>query len=338
MSRRNKQHSPTGSTFRLGSAKTTEGYETRDQYYAREKREAEDRKSAGLRQSQDELRAELRANEDQVRRWFSQPIDKLVDRDPCLAPTDHIGNYEQQVGDRDDAEAAATFQKFGEKLDTLNVTLDESAWARVGRFIAMLTYRRGIAITLDNFSQALERMSELQLFAPGEVVGEIPHTPVPKSSSGMREQWELAHPGQSWEKHQAKSRDERFESIPTLTREGQAKALKIVGDQWGSEVQAFYGQWAEQMQNDYQVNVVTEPICRFVGEYFNKWNLNPLRHASYNKARIAAARLGMFGSRPYQDFMTGDEINAEMIDSANLNDRQVRNDFVRNIRILQQGR
>ena len=118
---------------------------------------------------------------------------------------------------------------------------------------------------------------------------------------------------------------ESIDGLSTESREGRAECLRIVGGHWGAEVRNFYALWAESMRVNWGVDVMTEEMARRVGDYFVKFNLNPLRHQSYDNFRLAANRNGWLpGDR---DYRTEREKLDALMETANLNDRDVRRDI-----------
>ena len=78
------------------------------------------------------------------------------------------------------------------------------------------------------------------------------------------------------------------------------------------------------MKTCWGLDVMTEDMARRVGAYFVKWNLSPLRHASYDQARRAFSRQGFFGEG---DYRTESEKLSDLIGDADLSNRDVRKDI-----------
>jgi hypothetical protein len=119
-----------------------------------------------------------------------------------------------------------------------------------------------------------------------------------------------------------------IDGLSTEHREQNREIQRIVGLNWSSDVQEFYMQWADSMMKSWQFDVMTESMARRVGEYQTRWNLSPLRAATYNQIRRAFSNLGYFiGPDGPRDLRLPEEILADQMENFDLSNRDVKRDI-----------
>ncbi len=79
------------------------------------------------------------------------------------------------------------------------------------------------------------------------------------------------------------------------------------------------------MRENWGVDVLDEVFAKKVGAFFVKFNLNPLRHASYNAFRLAANRNGWLPGD--KDYRTETEKLSDLIEINDLSSRDVRREI-----------
>ena len=247
----------------------------------------------------------------EVRTFWAQPLTSMK-RDDVVTDSPTLAGFTMRTSRQLSAEEAAFIRdQFYGGLADRNVNLSKDGIERLDRFFGTQVGTGGIEISQENWEACLRRMLTLSIFAQGEVSGpgvvEFETKPGPKPA-----QSEAPAPAPS------------IDGLSTEHREQRQECLKIVGAQWGNEVQNFYGQWAASMKTCWGLDVMTEDMARRVGAYFVRWNLSPLRHASYDQARRAFSKQGLLGDG---DYRTESEKLSDLIEDADLSNRDVRADL-----------
>jgi hypothetical protein len=172
------------------------------------------------------------------------------------------------------------------------------------------------AITPEFLHACLVRLGELGCFNAGEIVkGEIPKRQLQPQSQP-----------QETEAQWRQRLESGFEKVSAESREGRAACMKIISATYGREVANIFHLWNEQMERDYHVSVLTEKITRFAGDWFLRWNKNPLNPKHYDELRCVLSKLHMLGSL---DCRTRDEKLRDALETADLHDRDVRQEIAR---------
>lgn len=326
MSKRRKQpHSPYLGSVALTPVKIASGYETRDEFFAREAREEQERREAPFKKVRDEYVSILREAHSRVKKFFSLPLSEMDTFSVSASPIDPVGDYPQR-GDDDtpDSERAAFYQVY-EQLKAVNCELSEDAWVRLGKYAASLGFHRGVALTPETLLQMLQRLHyELECFSPSEISGEVPKPNRP----------EVQAPPQETEQQRRARIESGLEQVSVETREGRRHCIEILDSLWGEDVRNMYTEFAEFMEKIYHVDVMQDRVARYFGEWCDRWNRNPLDPTgkTHNDFRRALDKTGWFAL----SLLTPEEKLAASIENSDLSDRTVRANIARRTRELAQ--
>ncbi len=150
-------------------------YETISQQIAREEREEQARREAPIRKLESEYSQGLRENRENVRSFFSLPIEQLNNARPSAVPVDFgIGNF-PETAERMSVEEYRNLQlEFWQTLKARTCDLTESGWIRLNIYVGTLNRERKFAVTLDVMEASFQRLLDLGCFNDGEIKGTIP--------------------------------------------------------------------------------------------------------------------------------------------------------------------
>jgi hypothetical protein len=307
--------SPTGSNIPTGAKMQSSGYDP--DLWNTLKREEQAAKEAPMRKALGDLNSALQENAKNVAAFFSLSPDALLSRSIPESATDFgIGEFPlatEVVLNPDAADRNDMFLQFAESLDARGNGLTHDGVVRLSRYVKMLEGYRKFALSLELLEAAFVRLTELKCWGADEVSGELPKRVAPQQELSQETE------------RQKRQRVERqgIEDISTETRETREQCLKFIGEMWNYDVECMYRQWAEQMERDWHVDVLTPKITKFAGDWFQRYNKNPLDKTGtpYNELRVVLSNLGMLGCF---DCRTKDEKLAAGIENSNLDDRSVR--------------
>jgi hypothetical protein len=194
-------------------------------------------------------------------------------------------------------EFEARIKAFVEGLPK-SVTFDSDVAKRKFELYAWVAARQGTVIDNSTLQAMLERCESLGIGVT---------LPRPKS-----EQPVMPEP----------SATPTWDAVSTLSterREERKKVLVAVGEDFTSEVAAFFGLWLDQLSRDYGYTMpaaVTKKALAFITER----NLNPLRHETYNLARRTFTKCGWMPA----GMLTERERLDDLIESSDVHDRGTR--------------
>ncbi len=145
-------------------AKKAEGYETRAEFYAREKAEAEARAMAPIRKLEAEFRAECADITRRVKAFYSLDLEEMKSYSRKDAPVDYIrpegGDFEARTGPRDGRNEAEAYWKFRNDLNEQHGTqLTDEGWIRLGTWVGALI-ESGVAPSPAVWEALTRRMRE----------------------------------------------------------------------------------------------------------------------------------------------------------------------------------
>lgn len=127
-----------------------------------------------------------------------------------------------------------------------------------------------------------------------------------------------------------------LENVSSETREGRAACLAIIGSEYGRDVEKMYRHWAADVAEKWHgLDVLTPKITKFAGDWFLRWNKNPLTPKNYDELRRVLNRLGYLGPN---DYRTQEEKLSEIVENASLDDRDFRKALAQQTREIVEGK
>jgi hypothetical protein len=260
----------------------------------------------------------LREYHARLKKFWSQSVAELNEFEWRHMLVDPLGDYATETDRNTDADRVV-FDEFYHFLTAQSITLTNETWLKFFKFVACLVRERNIKISKETLLAILQRCKyELQIFKDGDVIGEIPKPAQPV---------QLSKP-QPTEKQLRELIESGFDKIPD-TREGRKAAMQIIGSLYGYDVAGIYRSWAEQMERDWHVDVITPKITKFAGEFFMRHNLNPLTPKNYDLLRRVLSKQGLLSPL---DYRTKEEKLADALEESDLDSRDVRQAFARHTR------
>jgi hypothetical protein len=106
-------------------------------------------------------------------------------------------------------------------------------------------------------------------------------------------------------------------------REQKKQIVRALGEDFTSEVAAFFGLWRDQLRRDYSYEM-PEAIIKRALQYVTDNNLQPLRHETWNIVRRVFTRNGWMLKADGSMILTEREKLSDLCDRSDLNDREVR--------------
>ena len=310
------------------------GYQTRKEFLEQEEQEQariaaseERRRTAPLREAEQELREAAREASARIAMYWKIPIAEIQMNPVSITRVDIAGDYE--IGPRDEPAENAAWKEFQENLKSFGCTLSDAGLLRLSHYLVSLNYHRGISLTsVSNFATALERLVSLNVFQPGELTG-YQQTP-----TKTVEQPVTQPPAEQ-------TLDELLETTSSETREGRAKIRDAVqraavhGEYhatWSAFEASLYANFSPTPENVAQGHkgFVMTPIQKqtFYDTMLRR-GMNFHRPKDYDTVRVALCKSGDLPALLYPQERL--EIEMEM---SNLNDREVRRQFAQRSREL----
>jgi hypothetical protein len=311
MARKKKLSLNDWSRIPVQPAKSAEGYETREQFYAREEREARERAEAPIRRIVTETQAKLSA----ALAEHSAKIAKFWRNISVESLEDYIRHGDALIDDLGLPTTETPFSmsafearviEFVESLPALGVTFNSDAARRKFVLYAFTQADQGTAIDTSSLTAMLERcmtVNHTGIFKDGEVTGELVKA--------------VAQPAEP-----EKSSVSTWDAVSTLSterREERKKVLAAVGEDFTSEVAAFFGLWLDQLQRDYAYAMPSDVVKKALA-FVTERNLNPLRHETYNIVRRTFTKCGWMPA----GMLTERERLDDLIESSDVHDRDTR--------------
>jgi hypothetical protein len=289
------------------------GWKSRKEHYA----EMAAEEQAAAAREQERLMAPVRAVEKQfrdesskqsakVKSFFSKSLSVINDNIEN-APVDFIDYPE---GPRDPQAESAAGKEFEQNLESSGCTLTEAGWIRLGHYIGSLRGQRGVSFaSATSWVTALDRLFSLGCFAAGELAGY-------ESVAARRETPKPA----------VKPSVPTWETVRELNPENREQKKLIeraLGEDFTTEVAAFFGLWQDQLRRDYNY-VMPDDVIKRALAYVTSANLNPLRHETWNIVRRLFTKNGWMLTPDGQKMLTPREALSELCETQNISDRETR--------------
>jgi hypothetical protein len=280
----------------------SDGRPSLKKFQAEEAKRTQEKLTVRLRAIEEPLKQEAREITREVKAFFSLDLKEMAGFPITAAPTDY-GDFQTRSGPRDELKEGAIYRMFKSGLASRGCLLTMDGWNRIGSYVSALA-EHGADVRLDTWQKSLDRLVSLGCFHSGEITG---YQPPAKQVTQPIEQ---------------RSAKPSLENLSTENREQRAQCLRIVSQEWGQEVRDFYTRWADSMKTNWNVDVLDETFARRVGDYFVKFNKDPLRHKSYDEFRLIANRNGWLPGDG--DYRTDSEKLSDLIEINDTTDRDVR--------------
>jgi hypothetical protein len=170
------------------------GHQTREDFYREDKIEQERKDPVTRAQKKlDEVNTRLATLvNDQVRRFWSRPIDDLIEalNNEGLASVGAVDEFGLPEGDVDTNTAGATTVKFIKGLPARGYTLSSDGQLRFMNFVVTQVLSTKVAVTDDTLHAMLTRLVDFGCFGPGEITVPTPEPEAPKPVLTERQQVE----------------------------------------------------------------------------------------------------------------------------------------------------
>lgn len=298
--------------------------ENLSQYRARFAREAQEKAEQPVKDALNQMNVVLRENAKNVAAFFSQSADALLSRSiPNTAIDMGIGDFPLADALLVEADRKELMYEFANALEARGIGFSQSGVVRFARYLRMLTDMRGFALTQELMDAALLRLTELNCWAEGDTTGELP-----------KRQAQV----QPKQPTQAELDDQRLDQVSTLSRSGEREIKAILDRQWSGQVQAMALDWIhnnlEKVWGVPSEHMLQPKMLKWVGQFFEVNNLNPLRPQSYDLARVAADKQGLLG--PGTHLLASEKLS-QAIENSSLDDFEVRRNINRRTREIQEA-
>ena len=272
---------------------------------------AERRRTAPLREAEQELREAAREASARIAMYWKIPIEEIQMNPVSITRVDIAGDYE--IGPRDELAENAAWKEFQENLKSSGCTLSDAGLLRLSHYLSSLNYHRGISLTsVSNFATALERLVLLDVFQPGELTG-YKQTPTKTVEQPQR--------------HRRVDPLSEIESLNLDSREGNRRAKEIAtNDFFSRQVAPIASQWREWLIATFNY-VPTDEVQKAAGQWFlNNPTENPLRGEAWTSLRLNLVKKGVMP----QSCLTREEILNQTIEQSS--DRSDSYEVRRNLR------
>jgi|HubBroStandDraft_1064217.scaffolds.fasta_scaffold38230_2 hypothetical protein len=295
------------------------GFQTRKEFYneqeqiaAREQAAAEERLMAPVRAAEHDMQTAAREHSGRIARFWQNPLPLVAECGIELAPNELAGDYPLQEGPRDKKAEIAAYEKCKSDLASRGCIISQEGWNRVGGYLEALQYHRNVSLSaVESWTLAIERLFHLSCFADGEISGYDNAVAARKAKKQPRVETSATP---TWS---------AVQDLNPENREQKRLIERALGEDFTSEVAAFFGLWLDQLYRDYQY-YMPEPIIKRALAYVTSANLNPLRHETWNIVRRNFTKNGWMRKADGSLMMTEREKLSDFCDTADLNDREVR--------------
>jgi hypothetical protein len=287
------------------------GWESRQEFYAREAAEQREAAVAPLKKIVAETEAKLSAalaehSAKIAKFWRNVSVESLEDYiRHGDAVIDELGLPTRETP-FSMTEFEARITAFVASLPTLGVTFNSDVARRKFVLYAFTQADQGIVIDTASLSTMLERcmtVNRTGIFKDGEVTGTLakPVVQQPTEEPSATPTWEAVS------------------TLSTERREERKKVLAAVGEDFTSEIAAFFGLWLDQLQRDYGYAMPSDVIKKALA-FITERNLNPLRHETYNIVRRTFTKCNWMPA----GMLTERERLDDLIESSDVHDRDTR--------------
>jgi hypothetical protein len=291
------------------------GFQTRAEFYkeqeqiaAREKAAAEERLMAPVRALQQQITEAAAESSKRVQKFWQLPLASIAEYGLEFAPADMFGDFPLQEGTRDKQAQIAAHEKCKSDLESRGCIISPEGWNRVGGYLEALQYHRNVSLSaVESWTLAIERLSHLSCFADGEISGYDNAVAARKAK-----QQPTVEP----------SATPTWDAVSTLSterRDDRKKIFTAVGEDFTSEIAAFFGLWLDQLQRDYGYSMPSDVVKKALA-FVTERNLNPLRHETWNIVRRTFTKCGWMPA----GMLTERERLDDLIESSDVHDRETR--------------
>jgi hypothetical protein len=260
-------------TSLVGESQPRYGLKKFTEQYNREQAEAAQRP---IRKLEQEFNQGLRENQENVRRFFSRPLEQLNQLSLSAVPVDLVGDYPTTSESITREQYAKVQLEFWETLNARSIRLSEDGWIRLNIYVGTIARERGFAVTSALLEASFQRLFDLGCFAEDEVTGyQAPPKPAPAPAPQPKPSIDGLRGGH---------------------REERKQILEIVGDQWGDEFANMFYAWTQSLREKWGYVFPVDELGMKAARYIQKWNLSPFSHATYDQIRRAFSKLAYFTS------------------------------------------
>jgi hypothetical protein len=266
-------------------------------------------KESEEKRRQYEAEAPVRERSRRLTLYWRQALSEISINGVDMTPVDNVGEY--AYGTSNDQAVRAAYREFAASLKSQGCSLSPDGWKRLGSYLASLEYHRQVSrANVANWTTALDRCIELNIFADGEITGYRQ----PTIAIEQPRQPELT---------QATKRKEdplvELESLSLETREGSRRGREIVAGLVGDEERAAWQQF--QIRTLQEIGRELTPPELLV--IFNAMKHRGLDFRNPKHLRLVVVALCHSGELPAELLSEQDKLNA-FIDRADLSDITVR--------------
>ena len=290
------------------------GYESGRVLADRLRREEQEAQIAAQKAAKEKLLAPVREVEAQVRiaaREHSAKVAKFW-RLPIASIEDYLRYDDEVVDDRlvlpttttpiSNEEFCEVVKRFVESLPARGVEFSTpDSRRRFALFACSQRDSRQAVIDDATLTAMLERCLALKIFG-SEVTGELARAEI--------KQEQVQPKAATWS---------AVQDLNPENREQKKLIDRALGEDFTSEVAAFFGLWQEQLQRDYGYTIPDNLIKRAL-QYVTDANMNPLRHETWNIVRRVFVKNGWFPA----GMLTEREKLSELCETQDISNRDVR--------------
>jgi hypothetical protein len=273
------------------------------QYDPDEKAKAEAPTRKIVAETQAKVSAVLAEHSARVAKFWRLPIASIED---------YIRYSDEVVDDRIDlptTETPISNEKFSEVLKTFVESLPsrgvelltQESRRRFALYACSQRDSRQAVIDDATLTAMLERCLTLKIFG-SEVTGELARAEI--------KQEQVQPKAATWS---------AVEDLNPENREQKKLIERALGEDFTSEIAAFFDLWREQLQRDYGYTIPDNLIKRAL-QYVTDANMNPLRHETWNIVRRVFVKNGWFPA----GMLTGREKLSELCETQDISNRDVR--------------
>jgi hypothetical protein len=261
------------------------GFQTRKEFFEQEEREQariaaseERRRTAPLREAEQELREAAREASARIAMYWKIPIEEIQMNPVSITRVDIAGDYE--IGPRDEPAENAAWKEFQENLKSFGCTLSDAGLLRLSHYLSSLNYHRGISLTsVSNFATALERLVSLDVFQSGELTGYQTPTPTPAPTPT---------------RHTVIDPLAEIESLNLDSREGNRRGKELCTNHFFSrEFAHVVDQWEGWLLATFNY-VLTDDVRKAAGKWWERNpTTSPLSGESWTSLRLNLVKQGV---------------------------------------------
>jgi hypothetical protein len=235
-----------------------------------------EQKLQALQEENIQIMREINAD---IRAWWLKPISEMKPREAVI---DTLGAYELRSGAPLSAEEQRAVAKdLFDGLTGNDIFMQPAAKEKFGMFFSSLVAKRGIAYTLANLVEALDRLVTLGVFTePRDLTGFLKLQPKPTPKPVPAPAPEPTF-DQVLNAHSVESREGREVLVNAVNKAHKEIAIPL------------FHQWVEHLSRDYKGFTISQEDAEYIIEFLfprNNWNF--MQFENWNKARRAMVAQG----------------------------------------------